>query len=427
MSKLPGLLLVSLILAIFSRAQITEKKFRLASVKVTGAKTIAEADIVAASGLRLDMQVNQQALLDATNVLAATGIFETVVYQFTPDTANKVSVTFNVVENSKTVPVLFENLVWFSRDELNTKLHERLPLYREKLPMAGGIHDQIKNTLQELIAAQGIKGQVVYELRQAQMGAAISGIAYKVQGTSIRVASLTVDGVTPANLPALQEAGKPLLSTSYEESFIRGFCTETFHPIYLARGYLKEHCDDPTLQVISKNDQETALNLKLSLQEGSQYKFTGASWSGNTVFNSTDLEKFILLKNGEIANAIKLQQDLGAMKKLYEAHGYLGLKYKMQARLRDDNTASFEIQLQEGDLYHMGKLQIRGVDPDRASRIQQSWKLAPGAVYDPGYLQEFTKDMGRFLPLQRAMVRKYESINDQDKTVDVVIEIKPAG
>ncbi len=52
----------------------------------------------------------------------------------------------------------------------------------------------------------------------------------------------------------------------------------------------------------------------------------------------------------------------------------------MQVHLQDDNTASFEIQLHEGDLYHMGQFQIRGVDPDRASKIQQSWKLAPGAV-----------------------------------------------
>jgi len=99
----------------------------------------------------------------------------------------------------------------------------------------------------------------------------------------------------------------------------------------------------------------------------------------------------------------------------------------MQVHLQDDNTASFEIQLHEGDLYHMGQFQIRGVDPDRASKIQQSWKLAPGAVYDPTYLQEFLKDIGRFLPQKRAVVRKYENISDQNKSVDVMIEIRPAG
>ena len=411
----------------FSRAQISEKRFHLASVKVTGAKTFTEAEIIAASGLRLNTLVNQQSLLDATNALAGTGVFETVVYQFTPDTANNVSVTFNVLENSQTLPVLFQNFVWFSRDELNTKLQERLPLYREKVPMAGGIHDQIKNVLQELIAAQGIKGQVVYQLHQAQIGSPISGISYKVEGTSVRVANVAFDGVGPANLPALQEASKPLLTTPYEETFVRGFCKETFHPIYLAKGYLKERCDDPKVQVTSKNDQETALSLTLSLQEGPQYKFVGASWTGNTALPSADLQKFILLKNGDVANAIKLQQDLNAMKKAYETHGYLGLTYKMQAQLQEDNTASFEIQLHEGDLYHMGQFQIRGVDPDRASKIQQSWKLAPGAVYNPNYLQEFMKDMGRLLPLQRAVIRKYENINDQNKSVDVMIEVKAAG
>lgn len=427
MRKLWVFLLLLFVTSVLVRAQAPDKKFNLISVKGIGSKAFTEAEIVAASGLHLNSQVNQQSLLDATNALIATGVFQNVVYQFTPDTANNVSVTFTVLDNSQTLPVLFQNFVWFSRDELNTKLHERLPLYRENVPMAGGIHEQIKNTLQELIAAQGVQGQVGYQLHQAQVGAPISGISYKVEGTSVRVTSLAFDGVAPDNLSALQEAGKPLLTTPYEETFVRGFCAETFHPIYLAKGYLKERCADPKVQVASKNGQETTLNLMLALQEGSQYKFGGASWTGNTVFPSSDLQKFILLKTGDIANAIKLQQDLGAMKRLYETHGYLGLTYKMQAQLQEDNTASFEIQLHEGDLYHMGHFEIRGVDPAGAGKIQQGWKLATGAVYDPTYLQEFVKGIGRFLPLQRAVVRKYENINDQNKTVDVLIEIKPAG
>src|SRR5260370_23467070 len=94
MRKLQALLLFLAITAIFSQAQISEKKFHLASIKVTGAKSFTEAEIIAASGLHLNTEVNQQSLLDATNALAATGVFETVVYQFTPATANSLSVTF---------------------------------------------------------------------------------------------------------------------------------------------------------------------------------------------------------------------------------------------------------------------------------------------------------------------------------------------
>ena len=78
-------------------------------------------------------------------------------------------------------------------------------------------------------------------------------------------------------------------------------------------------------------------------------------------------------------------------------------------------------------LVSLGKLQVRGVDPGQASRMQQSWKLVPGAVYDPIYVQEFVKDVSRFLPPRPAAIRKVESINDEQKTVDVLIEIRPTA
>jgi outer membrane protein assembly factor BamA len=424
MRKIWVFLLLAFLVRVACYPQKPETKFKLVSVKATGSNVFSEAEIVAASGLHVNTQVNQQGLLDATNRLIATGVFEDVVYQFAPDAAGNMAVTFQATDNKQTMPVFFENFVWFSRDQLNARLHEHVPLYRERVPLAGGIHDQIKDALQDLLNANGIKGQVSFRLRQGLIDSPINGVVYKVEGITVRVADLAFDGASPANLPALRDAGKSLLTNSYEEAIVHDFCPNNFRPLYLAKGYLKLQCGEPRLQIASQNDQQVSLNLTLPLEEGAQYKFTGATWTGNSAFSSGDLQKFILLKNGEMANAVKLEQGLGEMKSSYQAHGYLKLSYKLQAHLQEDNTASFEIQLQEGDLYRMGEFQVRGLDADRAAKLQKSWKLASGAAFDLSYMQQFIKEIPRFLP-EHSRVRARPNINEQNKTVDLLIELSP--
>jgi outer membrane protein assembly factor BamA len=425
MRKMWALLLLFSVASIFSRAQAPGTKFNLASIKAVGSKVFTEGEIVEASGLHLNTQVDQQALLDAANRLIATGVFENVIYQFAPDATNNMTVTFQITDNKQTLPVTFENFVWFSRDQLNVKLHEHLPLYRENVPPAGAIHDQIKDVLQALLTANGIKGQVSFRLK-APENSPINGVVYRVEGIDVRVAELSFDGASPANLSALKEAGKSLLTTPYEEVIVHDFCPNNLRPLYLAKGFLKMQCGEPKIQIGSQNDQQVTLSLTLPLEEGILYKFAGASWTGNTAFSSADLQKFIPLKNGEIADAVKLEQGLGAMKSSYQAHGYLKLSYKLQAHLQQDNTASFEIQLQEGDLYHMGEFQVQGADPDRVAKLRKNWKLAAGGVFDASYLQQFMKELPRLVP-ERSRVRARTNIHEESKTVDVLLEITPAG
>ncbi len=72
----------------------------------------------------------------------------------------------------------------------------------------------------------------------------------------------------------------------------------------------------------------------------------------------------------------------------------------------------------------MRKLTIRGVDQSHKAQIQQLWKLAPGAAYDDTYPSRFISEM---IKSHNAAANSLtnESIDDQNKIVDVTLDIRP--
>ena len=57
-------------------------------------------------------------------------------------------------------PVRLENLPLTPGKELDAALHDRVPLYHGKVPLEGGLTEQVRQALEEMLAAKGIKATV---------------------------------------------------------------------------------------------------------------------------------------------------------------------------------------------------------------------------------------------------------------------------
>jgi len=86
------------------------------------------------------------------------------------------------------------------------------------------------------------------------------------------------------------------------------------------------------------------------------------------------------------------------------------------------------VRIEEGDVYSMGDLEIRGVDSHLTDRLENDWKLRGGDPYDSSYPKKFLDQANKEISLLAdwtASVR--ESLNPQEKTVDVTLrfDLKP--
>ena len=197
-------------------------------------------------------------------------------------------------------------------------------------------------------------------------------------------------------------------------------------PVYLERGYLKATFADANAKVAQETPQETTVDIDFPLDAGRQYKLTQIPWSGNTVFKAEKLQPLIHLQTGQFANAVQLATDLEAVQKLYGTRGYLAARIRSVPQMDDtQSTVSYQLQVHEGDVYHMGELDIQGLDARTTARLVEGWKLRGGDVYDASYPQQFLNDTNHVIPLAPWKISFHNSLNEKDKTVDVTLRFDP--
>ena len=151
---------------------------------------------------------------------------------------------------------------------------------------------------------------------------------------------------------------------------------------------------------------------------------------GLKVMSPPDFRGAIFLQAGQPADAVRLEHNLGDVRKLYGSRGYMGAQLRTQHVLSKAGDARFELTVQEGDIYRMGSLEILAPDLDRSVREQMrtAWNIAAGAVYDSSRSKQFMADTRHLLPPQSTWEYTYrEEMDDPNKVVNLVILMKPAG
>src|SRR5580700_6659092 len=87
-----------------------------------------------------------------------------------------------------------------------------------------------------------------------------------------------------------------------------------------------------------------------------------------------------------------------------------------------NSTVNYALRIQEGDVYSMGDLDIRGLDSRMTARLEDDWRLRSGDPYDSSYPRQFLDREDKEISIMSdwdASVR--ESLNQKEHTVDVTL------
>jgi outer membrane protein assembly factor BamA len=433
---LAAALLIVLCLQLFSAAQSEGSRgtppasYKLTAVKVTGSKRFTQQEIATASGLPVGTVAHEEDFQKAARQLGESGAFTNIDYHYVYSGEGTI-LEFQVTDADRFVPARFTDFVWFSERDLIHKLHERIPLFDGELPTSGSLPGQVSNVMQALLDEHGVPGQVQFSPVQDKNGKIVS-VDYNVVGVSIRIHHAEFPGATAGELPLLQDAAEKLLGREYSREYMNNFTRHEVEPIYREHGYLKASCGAAEPKVVkveaadsnSNEPPPTFVDITFPVTSGAQYKVSGWQWSGNKVVASSELQPFIHVKAGQIANTVQLEEDLRSVQRLYSSRGYILASVQVNAQFDDPaRTVSFDLAVDEGSLFHMGDLELRGLDNDLSAKLRAAWKLRPGDVYDASYLQEFLPLARKLLPATLDWeVASHVTAMTRDKTVDVDLQ-----
>jgi outer membrane protein assembly factor BamA len=155
-------------------------------------------------------------------------------------------------------------------------------------------------------------------------------------------------------------------------------------------------------------------------------------WGGNVALSNQELASAFALRAGDSVSRTKTDQALDAVRKAYAQKGYINAQIT-EATTRDaaNRRVNYQFAVREGQQYRMGALTVTGVSPADVRQLKSKWTLAPNAVFDDSYLDQFRSNVIRpfvsSLAQRTGLRSKFEvstKPNMQKQTVDVIITFK---
>jgi outer membrane protein assembly factor BamA len=400
--------------------------FKLTAIHVTGSTRFTPQEILGETGLQIGQQVTEADFQKASALLGETGMFGDVSYHFQYSGDAGATLEFQLSDNPQLVPARFENFVWFCDQELADKLHQRVPLFRGELPLNGSLPDLVSDALQAMLIERHVAGKADY-LRSAFQDGPVTAFEFSVQGPHIIIRNVKFTGAPSDQLSALQDAAKALSRQEYLRSALRPLVDKELLPMFFSRGYLKASFGPAQPTVVEESAEGALVDLTLPVDPGPQYKFAGTQWSGNKTFPAEKLDLLLTLQRGQPADGVKLEQDLDTVRHLYGTKGFMGVEIKPLPQINDQQlTVIYQLQVQEGEVYHMGDFDVHGLDNPTTKRLVLAWKLPEGEVYDASYPETYMHSLkATTIDLSHWKVKTLQNVDNKEKTVDITIQFQP--
>jgi outer membrane protein insertion porin family len=161
------------------------------------------------------------------------------------------------------------------------------------------------------------------------------------------------------------------------------------------RGYFKALLGTPKVSVTSKGTEPQSVDVTIEVHEGNHYRLKDITFSSAKAFPDSELRSQFPLESGDIFDTEKVRLGLDRLRKLYGAHGYVNLTPVPDTKIDDDaRLILLQIDMDEGQVFHFGKLIVRGEESVAGARdrLLAAWRPYEGSVFEgqvpPGFLRE---------------------------------------
>jgi outer membrane protein insertion porin family len=427
-------MLCALVSAHAQQAQApSTQTIKLEKIEFKGLERVKDTEALEKSGLKVEQSVSIDDVEAAANRLLESGLFKNLSYKL-KGTTDKSVLTFEVIEQKWTMPVSFDNFVWFTDEELTEAVRRKVPAFDGTAPEAGGVTDQIKQALEELLRERKIEGAVEYTLSSDPSGRKVEHL-FSVKGAGLRVCKLNFVGARAVTEEMLTTKSAGIFDNDYSRAYVGGFVESNLLPLYHERGYLRASFSPPKAKAESAPECEKGVTLTMYVDEGSIYVWDKAVWEGAQGLTPQELDNALGMKNREVANAVKIAKGLTLVRRAYGHKGYLGARVKPEPEF-DDNArnVTYHFHVTEGPQYTMGDLIINGLSEADANNLRGRWRLLHREVFDDSYLDEFGKKVvPEFLkdaaragnPLPASKIESKVVPDHEKHTVDVTLNFRP--
>ncbi len=220
-------------------------------------------------------------------------------------------------------------------------------------------------------------------------------------GPRISITEVTFSGFLQIPIPDRDRIADSIKQKEYGNS-LDGLIDDAVERVkagWRDRGYFKVRASGEEA-TLSSSPTSRRIALSFHVDEGLQYRLREITFKNNKVIRDlAALRGLFPINDGDIFSREKVATGLDNLRKAYGDMGYINFVSVPDAKLDDDNRlASLDIDVDEGKQFHMGAVNILGLDESTRKELLDTFPMKRGQIYDNKLFESFLVNHASMFP-----------------------------
>ncbi|MBC8479576.1 MAG: hypothetical protein H8D46_03840, partial [FCB group bacterium] len=151
--------------------------------------------------------------------------------------------------------------------------------------------------------------------------------------------------------------------------------------ISLQRFYLSKGFVDVEITTGVEDVDDRFVDVSFYITEGKRYKIKSLDVFGNHLLSDQTVQGIIKLKSGDYYNPARIIENLDKLEYEYFSKGKLLVSIAESVDIQRDGV-DVKIDISEGRTYHVGEINISGLETKPEKYVRRELKFASGDLYD---------------------------------------------
>ncbi len=374
-------------------------------VEIAGNIKIEEATIEANIQTKAGVPFSQKMVQDDIKALYGLGYFDDVRVEI-DSFEGGIMLVFILKEKPSIISIVFDGNDEIETDDLMNKITIS-PGSIANIPLIMGNADRITTYYQE----EGYwHAQVVPIIREASDSTV--AVTFQIEeGPEVIIDKIIIEGnhfISARKIKKAMRTRKRWLfsfltgSGIYKKEEMK-IDVERIRELYHSKGFINVVITEP---VLTLNDDQTEITIKVNLSEGDQFQVGQIKFAGNKLFESSVFFEQLETATGKIFNRAALRNDIDKIISMYTEKGYATADISPLINVNEEQKlVDIEFVVSEGGIFRIGRISVSGNQKTRDKIIRREVRLDEGQIYN-----------------SRLMKRSYQRINNLDyfETVELI-------
>ena len=418
---------------VFSQVEgfVSGKEYILDSISIKGLKNFNNQTVISYSGLKLGQKIflpgEETGLI--IRKLWKLELFSDINFYATKVDGNKISIEIEIKElptlSNVKVQGIKKNKIQSIKDDTDLKPGKKL---------SESFLTNTKNYIISKYQKEGYLNTKVYlDTKPDTIGNNRFNLLINIdKGNRVKINSFEFTGNKKIKSYKLRKKMKNTKiknvlrfwkkSKFIEEDYIEDL--EKIVDYYKEKGYRDARIINDTV-IVNKNN---TLKIKMSFEEGNQYRFGDIKFIGNSAYTDNQLQRVLGINKGEIYNGVLLKKRIADETKpdgeditnLYQNNGYLFSNINAVEVSAENDTINFEIRVTEGKLANFNKISVAGNDRTNDNVIYRELRTKPGELYSKDQVVRTVRELGQLGFFDAENIKPdFKNVNPNEGTVDI--------